>query len=229
VAWYWVSVIVCIAWIWISNIVCIAYQWIYVLIINWACIAICGIKRMLARNEISYEMSECIYDWDVKYRIEDIKCNLNITLRIKFERDPDVTDTELQNAINIWEPAIENTWTGQHRITLDDGDCECAQYGVNLDMQIVENNEHHTVRVARGPGRSNMTNWHHDDSGGVASHEVGHMLGYADEYADAGCPNRPVTNDNSIMETTTGTPRPRHYKNFADWITLRTCCDYVVS
>jgi bacillopeptidase F (M6 metalloprotease family) len=48
-----------------------------------------------------------------------------------------------------------------------------------------------------------MTLWDTSDSGDVASHEFGHMLGHPDEYASAACPNRSPVNTGTVMDDNT--------------------------
>ncbi len=95
-----------------------------------------------------------------------------------------------------------------------------------VNVEFVENNEHHTVRVRSGSGRANMTNWFVTDSGATAAHEAGHMFGNVDEYVDSNCPGRTVTSDNSLMQTLAGVVKGRHYQSFARWLSNRTCCTY---
>ena len=59
-----------------------------------------------------------------------------------------------------------------------------------------------------------MTLWDTSDTGNVAAHEFGHMLGHPDEYADAACPNRNPVNTGTVMDDNTETVA-RLYNRFA--------------
>ena len=250
VAWVWVSNIVCVAWVWISNIVCVAWTWVTTLVcrawywittlvcIAWAvivypwCWLICAVRRLFAGNEVSFARSECIYGWTAAYRIDELKdCRLRVVVRIRLVPDADVTATQLQTVMNVWEPAIEQAWTDQFALVLNRGRCLCRDYRLaTFDVQWVQSGEHHSVAVHSGSGRADMGNWFLNNTGGTAAHEVGHMIGNVDEYPDDNCPNRVLSNDNSIMRTSqSGVARPRHYQSFATWISNRTCCDYNVA
>lgn len=226
VAWYWVSKWVCVAWYWVSRWVCVAWYWVRYVVCLWLCL----IRWLFARNEVSVSRSECIYGWTAAYRItEEANCVLAIVVRIRLQPDPGVTQQQTQAAQAVWEPAIEQAWAGRFPIRRTAGDCACREYRVTVDVQWVTSGEHHVVQVHAGNGRADMGNWFLNNSGGTAAHEFGHMLGNADEYADPACPTRTVTSDNSIMQTTSGQVRQRHYQGFADWISNRTCCDYIVA
>jgi hypothetical protein len=238
VAWVWVTNVVCVAWVWVTHLVCVLWTWVTNLVcVAWwwirfpICWILCILRRIVTGNERSWRMSECIYGWTAAYRITEEKdCRLHVVVRIRLQPDPGVTQAQLQAAQNVWEPAIEQAWTRRFDIRRSNGRCACRSYSVDLDVQWVTSGEHHVVRVHAGSGRADMGNFFLNNTGGTAAHEVGHMLGNPDEYTDAACPNRNVTNDNSIMQTSqTGTVRPRHYQGFADWITSRTCCTYVVA
>ena len=202
---------------------------------NWFNNFICAILRLIgsifAPNEISRAISECIYGWTSAYRIQDIgDCRIRVTVRIRLNPDADVTAAELATLQTTWETGIESTWSNAFQITRTGGRCNCCQqYSVSFDVQWVTSGQHHTVRVRRGPARSNMTTWDTADTSGAASHEFGHMLGLADEYADANCPDRVVTSDGSIMASNSGAVKSRHYQAICDWIDRRTACRYSVS
>lgn len=195
---------------------------------SWWQRIICLIRRFFAPNERSFSISECIYGWTAAYRIVDGDCVLQITVRIRLNPDADVTAAEIAALQAVWEPGIEARWSNRFMINRSSGDCGCPSYPVRFDVQFVNAGQHHTVRVRRGPARSNMTTWDTADDAGAASHEFGHMLGLADEYADANCPNRVVATDNSIMRTNTGDTMNRHYQGFAVWLSNRNCCGFVV-
>jgi hypothetical protein len=209
-----------------SNWLSVFWDWLF----DWLRRLICLLRRLFfAPNERGFSMSECIYGWTAAYRIVNGDCTLLITVRIRLNPDADVTAAELAALQAVWEPGIENRWSGQFSINRSTGDCACTSYPVVFDVQFVSTGEHHTVRVRRGPARSNMTTWDTDDGADTAAHEFGHMLGFADEYADQNCPNRVVATDNSIMRFSSGVPMNRHYQPFAIWLSNRTCCDYIVT
>jgi bacillopeptidase F (M6 metalloprotease family) len=55
-----------------------------------------------------------------------------------------------------------------------------------------------------------MTTWDTADTGDVAAHEFGHMIGNPDEYADSACPRRNPVNTGTVMDNNTGPALQRH-------------------
>ncbi len=246
VLWVWISNLVCVAWVWITNLVCVTWNWIvHVVCVSWIwifsfvckawewikfpiCFIICFFRRLFTGNEVSERRSECIYGWNSAYLItEERGCVLNVVVRIRLNPDSDVSAADLVIQRGVWEDAIETAWTGRFPIRRVNGSCDCEEYRLMVDVQWVESGEHHTVRIESGSGRANLGRWFIESTGGTAAHEVGHMLGYVDEYPDEECPDREVTGDDSIMQSSqSGTVRPRHYVRFAEWISAVACCDY---
>jgi hypothetical protein len=150
-----------------------------------------------AAQEVSFAVSECIYGWTARFRQE----GTNIRVRIRLAPDEDVTADELDELKERWKRGIEEKWSYRFLCcTRPDCDNRCA---LTFTVDWVDEGEHHRVRVRRGPERSNMTTWDTEDTGDVASHEFGHMLGHPDEYEDDNCPDRSPVNTGTVMDDNT--------------------------
>jgi hypothetical protein len=159
-----------------------------------------GPGQLPSGTEVTKSITECIYAWTARYLQE----GTHIVVRIQLVKDANVSQTELDAAQDRWTKGIQEKW-GYHFAC-------CAEVGatrasdcskpceLTFEVQWVSSGAHHVVAVHRGPARSNMLNWYHDDSGDVAAHEFGHMLGNADEYADPQCPNRSPVNTGTVMD-----------------------------
>lgn len=58
---------------------------------------------------------------------------------------------------------------------------------------------HHHVALHKGGGRDDAANWFVKGDATTRAHEIGHLLGLKDEYADPASPHRKVYTDNSLM------------------------------
>jgi len=147
---------------------------------------------MPAAQEISFSVTECIFGWTAAFRQQ----GTNITARIQLDPDSDVSASLLTEVKDRWKRGIEDKWS--YRFACG-GSCA-------LTFQVVwtSSNPHLVVRVKKGGGRSNLGLWHTDDSGNVASHEFGHLLGHPDEYDESSvCPNRSPVNTGTVMDDNT--------------------------
>jgi hypothetical protein len=150
-----------------------------------------------AAQEISFSVSECIFGWTAAFRQQ----GTHISARIKLVPDADVSATLLDEVEARWKRGIENKWSYRFACCNTPGcSSPCA---LTFQVLWVSRNEHLTVRVKKGGGRSNLGLWHTDDSGDVASHEFGHLLGHPDEYEDEVCPDRSPVNTGTVMDDTT--------------------------
>lgn len=149
-------------------------------------------------QEIDRSVSECIYGWSARYRQE----GTHVIVRIRLNPDSGVTATEMATLRTRWKTGIETKWSNRFACRCTGTSCT-GQAPLTFEVLWVTSNQHHTVRVRRGPERSNMTTWDTNDTGDVASHEFGHMLGLVDEYADAACPGRAPINTGTVMDDNT--------------------------
>lgn len=148
-------------------------------------------------EEVSFSVSECVYGWTAKYD----QRGTDITVRIRLDPDPGISDATMNTLRNRWQTGIEDKWSDQF-VCCVGPDCigGCV---LNFRVEWVDSGEHHRVRVQEGPARSNMTTWDTMDSGDVASHEFGHMLGHPDEYQTRTCPDRSPVNTGTVMDDNT--------------------------
>lgn len=145
-------------------------------------------------EEISFDVSECVYDWTAAYA----QRGTTITVRIRLDPDDDVSAETMATLRDRWRRGIEDKWSNRFGCCVSP-DC-IGRCTLNFQVQWVNSNEHHVVRVSTGPGGTNMGLWHTGDSGDVASHEFGHMLGHPDEYSSSVCPRRSPVNTGTVMD-----------------------------
>jgi hypothetical protein len=148
-------------------------------------------------EHVSFDVSECVYGWTAAYD----QRGTDITVRIRLVPDAGISEQTMAALRNTWKAGIENKWSNRFGCCTDPG-C-IGRCVLNFHVEWVTENEHHTVRVQVGPARSDMSNWDTMDTGDVASHEFGHMLGYPDEYPDSACPSRSPVNTGTVMDDNT--------------------------
>lgn len=166
-----------------------------------------GTLAALARVERSFTLSECIYSSTVGYE----QTWSHVSVRIRLVPDAGITAATMATLQTTWEQAIESTWSNQ-RGCARANEARCP---FTFDVQFVTSGEHYAVRVRPGPARSNVTTWDTSDTGAVASHEFGHMLGNPDEYADTACPARNPVNTGTVMDNNSPTLADRFFQRLA--------------
>ena len=149
-------------------------------------------------QEISFNVAECIFGWTAAFRQQ----GTHITARIKLTPDADVSAATLEECKQRWKLGIENKWSYRFACCGRPGcTSPCA---LTFEVQWVTSNEHLEVQVSLGDGRSNLSLWFTEDSGDVASHEFGHLMGHPDEYdEDDICPARNPKNTGTVMDDNT--------------------------
>jgi hypothetical protein len=149
-------------------------------------------------QEISFPVSECVFGWTAAFRQQ----GTNIAARIQLNADADVSSALLDEVRNRWKQGIENKWS--YRFACCVRPACTSRCALTFQVDWVTSNAHLVVRVKKGGGRSNLSLWHTDDSGDVASHEFGHLMGHPDEYDEASvCPDRSPVNTGTVMDDNT--------------------------
>ena len=174
-----------------------------------------GEDGSIPMETIKRSISDGPYGWDASYDIWALEQTVFVRLRVKLTALAGVSERKLSELAQIWEGA-EDKWSGQHDL-VENSDPN-NKYGVSVDFQFVETEQHHDVNVRPGPARSNLSLWDTADDVHAASHELGHAMGMVDEYADSASPSRSVTDESSVMHSNDGEIRVSHYQDFADWL-----------
>jgi hypothetical protein len=144
-----------------------------------------------APDEISFFVTECTFGWTAAF----VQQGTNISARIELDPDDDVSADLLSEVKGRWKRGIEDKWSYRFG---------CASCALTFQVIWTDSNPHKVVRVKKGSGRSNLGLWHTDDSGNVASHEFGHLLGHPDEYDESDvCPDRNPVNTGTVMDDNT--------------------------
>lgn len=168
----------------------------------------------MAREEHLYTLSQCggLQSCTVAFE----QTWTHITVRLMLDPDTGITNTTLNNLRNTWKNGIENTWSNRWGCRTP-GELTCT---LTFEVQWVTTNQHFFVRVRPGPETSSVGNhgratWDTLDTGAVASHEFGHMIGNRDEYLDSNCPDRDPADTGTVMDNNTNIVPARMMRLFA--------------
>ncbi|MFF8954510.1 hypothetical protein [Streptomyces sp. NPDC014894] len=162
----------------------------------------------LARQDIAFARSECVFGWNVAYQ----QTWSSIWVRVRLNPDAGITAATMTTLRTTWENGIRAAWNNRWGLgRAGEGTCPLE---IGVDWVTVD--PHQTVRVRTGPGRTDMGTWDTQDTGNVIGHEFGHMLGHPDEYTDANCPARNPVNTGTVMDTNSTTVPQRMMTAFAN-------------
>jgi hypothetical protein len=162
----------------------------------------------LAREEHCFNFSECNYGGTAAF--DQIWSHIRV--RIKLNPDDGIPETVMNSLKSKWRNAIQATWSNRWGIGRF-GEITCP---ITFEVQWVNHDEHHDVRIRLGPESSNVITWDTEDTGAVAAHEFGHMIGLGDEDYDPSCPDRDPVNTGTIMDDKSNVIPARMMQRFAE-------------
>ena len=168
-----------------------------------------GRLESLARQEISFNVSECIYGWTARYQ----QTWSHVRVRVQLNPDAGIPAATMATLRTTWENGIENRWSNRWGIGRP-GEIDLPAYLRRAvgDQQRAP----HGAGPDRAGAQTNMTLWDTLDTGDVAAHEFGHMHGNPDEYTDAACPNRNPVNTGTVMDNNSNNVPQRLMQRLAD-------------
>ena len=185
----------------------------------------------LARERRSYNMrggNRWQFGWPVIYDIEFASQELHIYTSINLDAVQGVTQQQVDALEPIWENGIEGGWNDRYGILHEN----TYYYDIIYDVSFVDTYQfgvdHYQVRVrpgiSQGNPRTTMTLWDTADTGRVAAHEYGHMIGDYDEYSGGATdPSNAIIDPSSLMGSTgpAAVPYDRHYEPAMEWLELK--------
>ena len=154
---------------------------------------------------IDYQMSECGYGWRVAY----IRTINHVDVQIRLNWESSISKKKRRELKKRWTKGIIEKWSNKYN---------CRGANMTLGVHWItgsSTNYIHDVKVHNKlKHESSATDFDIGDTGAVAAHEVGHMLGLKDEYVSKNgkCPNRKPVKTGTVMDKTTGPAVRRHIK-----------------
>ena len=107
--------------------------------------------QSLARQEISFAVSDCIFTWTATYE----QTWSHVRVRVRLNPDVGIAAATMATLRTAWEAPIEKRWSNRWGIGRP-GEATCP---LTFDVQWVTASAHHAVRVQPGPAGSNITLW----------------------------------------------------------------------
>jgi hypothetical protein len=117
-----------------------------------------------------------------RFEVDFTPMQCMVTVKIGMTRDANVTAVEQDAVTAAAEAEFLRLW--DEKFYFDD-DASHERFFVRFRVQWVTSGQHISVRLHRGPGVDNQTNWFIRDSFATDhAHELSHTLGLLDEYVD---------------------------------------------
>ena len=151
-------------------------------------------------TRVTNRISDPPYGWTSSYDVQVTESEVRVNIKVKLVPQAGVTEANVEDVKSRARTAFLDKF--DNKFVFTDGTTEFA---VRTDVQFVDSGEHVSVRLHPGNSRSNLSNWSVERPAETYAHELGHQLGLADEYVDAGATNRAradspgVHTDHSIM------------------------------
>lgn len=160
--------------------------------------------------------------WTWAYRARLSRENVEIFLPIQFVLAPGVTRVAFEERWVKWLRKVETTWNRRFSFRFPDGSTRPVRVIVREDGR----DALHRVVVRPGSGRTDMLNWYLSDNGRVIAHEIGHLLGIADEDRATTGSSRDTDMDyESVMghhRHRKGVIQKEHLERLRNWVEEKT-------
>ena len=153
-------------------------------------------------GKVDEKIKDGKYGWKAGYDVKFGKSDCQVTIKAKINAQTGVTIEDVTNVKKQTRSAFSSMWNNKFKIT-DKG--EKKTYPLKFAVVFTSSNPHLTIKLHKGAGRDNLSNWYVNSDDQTRAHELGHQLGLRDEYIDSGVDNRKdskaggVYTDNSIM------------------------------
>jgi LysM repeat protein len=149
----------------------------------------------------SRNVTDAKYGWTSSYEVEIDDNFCTISIKAKVNPDAGVLTTQVRNIQRV--TANEFARYFDRRFNLVDADG--IRRPIRVRLQYVDSGEHLTIALHAGTGRDDLSNWFVGGDNITRAHELGHQLGFKDEYVDPDVPHRAtgtspgVSHDHSLM------------------------------
>lgn len=157
------------------------------------------------------------YGGTAKYDVRVTAKDITVTVGIRLKPDPGVSRRQVAQVKSASQAIFKQKYDQRFKLT----EIPYKPRPLRMRVRFSHRTPHHDVALHKGGGRDNAANWYVKSDGTTRAHEIGHLLGLKDEYADSASPKRKVYTDNSLMGNyyaegrKTAELKKRHGKVFA--------------
>jgi hypothetical protein len=154
------------------------------------------------RGTVDHAVSDAPYGWTTKYDVAVTDAECRVTIKVKLEAQEGVTADDVRKVAADSTASFARIWDNRFRLT---DRATNRTVPLRAGVEFVESGEHLAVKLRKGAGRDNMSNWFVQSDALTRAHELGHAIGIKDEYIDASAESRKdasapgVHTDNSVM------------------------------
>ena len=151
---------------------------------------------------VSNHITDGPYGWQSRYDVTLGGGECRVVLKPRLVPDADVTVEQVNDVKQRASAAFTRLFDNKFVLT---DTADSTAYTLRTEVQFVDTNEHYTIALHAGTGRSNRSEWSVGRPDETFAHELGHTLGLKDEYIDARVTDRAaatspgVHTDHSIM------------------------------
>jgi hypothetical protein len=157
------------------------------------------------------------YGGTAKYDVRVTAKAITATVGIRLKAGRGVSSSQVKQVKSASQAIFKQKYDSRFKLT----EIPYKPRPLRMKVSFAHPKPHHDVALHKGGGRDNAANWYVKGDTTTRAHEIGHLLGLKDEYADDTSPDRKVHTDNSLMGNyyaegiKTASLKKRHGKVFA--------------
>lgn len=142
------------------------------------------------------------YGWTAKFDVTFANNECQVVVKCKLDAQEGVTAEDVAKVQADSRTAFGQFFDNKYKLT---DKATNQAYPMRVSVVFTDKDPHLVVKLRKGKGHDNLSNWFVQSEPIVRAHELGHQLGLKDEYIDSTTTNRKdaaapgVKQDNGLM------------------------------